>query len=418
MAGCVAGPVAGDDAPHAPESAIVVDESDFDTLIDNPGVTAIVEFYSSHCPVCASMTWIIDSLAESFGDSIVVGANNIDDDNLWKRFSITSVPTYVFFRDSAEITRRTYAENDPAVYDTLAALLQQIIAGTFQADTADTATPVDTTDQPDYLTLDSLTFDSTVLRDSVTAMVFFLYAGGAPCIHMDSVVKELVPLYEGRAVIAKVHAGEQSSLSDRYGIWSVPKFLFFKDGVEMEGERKSGIIEGDSLSAVLDRLLADTIGSDTIPSGVVMLDTANFAEMVEISDRIAMVDFFSPLCPACRDMDTVVTNLAARFDGRALVSKVNVLEDDTLQYRFDIQWWPTFVFLKGGVEYQRVIGVVPGDSLAAVMERGLGEGIAESARAAVYAPAPVDRGAVVPRDAKSREMHAHEDLTVLAVQGR
>jgi len=143
LTGCVEGPVTADDEPHGPDSAVVIGESNFDTLIGRPGVAAVVEFYSSRCPVCASMIWIIDSLAYSFGDSAVVGASNTDEDSLWKRFSLTSVPTYVFFRDGKEITRRTYIENDSAAYDTLAYLAGELIAGTLQADTADTTPAAD-----------------------------------------------------------------------------------------------------------------------------------------------------------------------------------------------------------------------------------------------------------------------------------
>lgn len=114
-------------------------------------------------------------------------------------------------------------------------------------------------------------------------------------------------------------------------------------------------------------------------AGVVLLDTAKFAEMVEVDGRVAMVDFFSPLCPACRAMDTVVANLAARFEGRAVIGKVNADEDDSLSSRFNITWLPTFVFLKGGVEYEQVTGIVSGDSLAAVLERGLSGGVSKKA---------------------------------------
>jgi thioredoxin 1 len=81
-----------------------------------------------------------------------------------------------------------------------------------------------------------------------------------------------------------------------------------------------------------------------------------------------MVDFFSPLCGACQAMDGIVDSLSLQFAGRALIGKVNVLEDTTLQRTFAIQWWPTFVFLNGGVETRRVIGVTPRETLAAILD--------------------------------------------------
>jgi len=111
-----------------------------------------------------------------------------------------------------------------------------------------------------------------------------------------------------------------------------------------------------------------------VPESAIPLTTTNFDSLVTVSGLVAMVDFFSPLCPHCVTMNPVVDSIAQAFAGRALVGKVNVDEDDLLQNRFAVYSWPTFVFLKGGVEYERVVGEVSGDSLAAVMERGLAAG--------------------------------------------
>jgi thioredoxin 1 len=106
-----------------------------------------------------------------------------------------------------------------------------------------------------------------------------------------------------------------------------------------------------------------------IPDYAVALGADNFDSLVTVAGLTAMVDFFSPECADCRAMDTVVDNLAKRFGGRALVGRVNVLEEDSLTDAFSIGPIPSFVFFKSGVEYERVNGVVSGDSLAAVLER-------------------------------------------------
>ena len=183
---CVKGPtVVNEDNSHVPEIAFAVNLANVDSLFDSSRF-AVVEFYSSHCSVCANLLWVIDSLAGRLGDSVLVGANNIDADTLWKRFSVNSVPTYIFFKDGAEITRRSFIENKPQVYDTLATLLRDLMQGVVNPDTGDTVSPSDTTTPANYITLDVETFDTTVLRTGRVAMVFFLYAGGTPCIYMDS----------------------------------------------------------------------------------------------------------------------------------------------------------------------------------------------------------------------------------------
>ncbi len=136
-----------------------------------------------------------------------------------------------------------------------------------------------------------------------------------------------------------------------------------------------------------------------IPDHAVTLSADNFDSLVTVAGRTAMIDFFSPTCPACRAMDTAVDNLAERFGGKALVGRVNVLEEDSLTDAFSVGPIPLFVFVKSGIEYERIKGMVPGDSLAAALQRGLSGGTAKSARAKADAPAAE---AATPRVSQSR----------------
>jgi len=115
---------------------------------------------------------------------------------------------------------------------------------------------------------------------------------------------------------------------------------------------------------------SDTV-DDTLASGAVALDSANFAATVLVDGLVAMVEFYSPLCYSCNLMEPVVDSLADRFLGTALVAKVNVDEQDSLQAAYGVTSWPAFLFFSDGVPYDRIVGVVSQDSLAAVITRGL-----------------------------------------------
>jgi thioredoxin 1 len=101
---------------------------------------------------------------------------------------------------------------------------------------------------------------------------------------------------------------------------------------------------------------------------VIMLDSSNFYELTDAPGRISMVDFYNPTCPPCQKMDSVVTNLGTRYSGKALIGKVNVVTDDTLQNAALIVWTPTFLFYNEGHEARRLIGVHQGDSLAMIID--------------------------------------------------
>ncbi len=104
----------------------------------------------------------------------------------------------------------------------------------------------------------------------------------------------------------------------------------------------------------------------------VALDKSNFSDLVDAPGRISMVEFYNPTCSPCKMMDSVVENLSVRFSGKALIGKVNVRIDDTLQYAASILRTPTFLFYNEGKETQRLVGVYKGDSLAGIIDGLLG----------------------------------------------
>jgi thioredoxin 1 len=100
----------------------------------------------------------------------------------------------------------------------------------------------------------------------------------------------------------------------------------------------------------------------------IMLDKTNFSKMVEVPGRISMVEFFRSTCSPCQRMDSVVSEVAVRYNGPAVIGKVDVAKDDTLQYADSIYWTPTFLFFSGGKEARRLIGVQAEDSLTCIID--------------------------------------------------
>ena len=55
----------------------------------------------------------------------------------------------------------------------------------------------------------------------------------------------------------------------------------------------------------------------------------NFNKEVLESDKVVLIDFWAPWCAPCRMMGPVIEQLAAEYDGKAKVGKVNVDEEST-----------------------------------------------------------------------------------------
>ena len=77
------------------------------------------------------------------------------------------------------------------------------------------------------------------------------------------------------------------------------------------------------------------------------LKTEGFDAAVEAAP-LAMVDFWAPWCGPCQMLGPVMEDLAGRYEGKALVAKVNVDEEPELARRFGVMNIPTVVFLKNG----------------------------------------------------------------------
>jgi thioredoxin 1 len=71
-------------------------------------------------------------------------------------------------------------------------------------------------------------------------------------------------------------------------------------------------------------------------------------------------------------MVPIVTQLAADFDGRALVGTVDVTTQGTLSRAYGVTAVPTFVFFKGGREASRQSGTTTYEDLAGKLQALVG----------------------------------------------
>jgi thioredoxin 1 len=79
----------------------IASESEFDTVIAQGNV--VVDFYASWCGPCKNMGPIIDELAKEMTQITFVKVDTEKFNMLSKRFSIRSLPTFIFFKDGQKI---------------------------------------------------------------------------------------------------------------------------------------------------------------------------------------------------------------------------------------------------------------------------------------------------------------------------
>jgi len=90
-----------------------------------------------------------------------------------------------------------------------------------------------------------------------------------------------------------------------------------------------------------------------------------------IAEGITLVDFFADWCGPCRVIAPIVEELAADFDGRANIVKVDVEAAQATAGKLGITSIPTLILFKNGKEVDRIIGVKDKPTLKALIENAL-----------------------------------------------
>ena len=86
---------------------------------------------------------------------------------------------------------------------------------------------------------------------------------------------------------------------------------------------------------------------------------------------LMVVDFWAEWCGPCKMLGPVIEQLAADYDGKAVVGKINVDDEPDLAQRYGILSIPTVMFFKDGKEIDKKIGVMPPQEFVKTIEANI-----------------------------------------------
>ena len=90
----------------------------------------------------------------------------------------------------------------------------------------------------------------------------------------------------------------------------------------------------------------------------VQITSENF-ESLKAGNLPLVVDFWATWCGPCRMLAPVIEELAKEYEGKIVVGKCDVEENEYLAAEFGIRNIPTVLFFKNGDVVDKLIGAQP-----------------------------------------------------------
>ncbi len=74
------------------------------------------------------------------------------------------------------------------------------------------------------------------------------------------------------------------------------------------------------------------------------------------TDKLVVIDFWAEWCGPCKMVGPIIDELSETYEGRAVIGKVNVDDNDEATSKYGIRNIPTVLFIKNGEVVDKMVG--------------------------------------------------------------
>lgn len=103
----------------------------------------------------------------------------------------------------------------------------------------------------------------------------------------------------------------------------------------------------------------------------IVVTSENFQQEVMAASVPVLIDFWATWCGPCRMVAPIVEEIAEEYDGRLIVGKIDVDEEEALAMQFGISSIPTLLLIKDGETCETLIGYRPKADIVRMIEAHL-----------------------------------------------